>query len=284
MKQKNAILLNDTSGESHVGCSQVITNIRLVCEANSIHITRTFTRQQIVKDPRFSVVAHASDLIIVNGEGSLHHSPECTESLLGISSKVPKILINSVWEKMYCCEDLLRNFFQISVRESRSFQEMKEIVSMDKVRIVPDMIFYSTGALEPQKLGYSDCVMPFVSSTLRKRSNYFPLQTEASSPDIHAYIAWLKSLDLYVTGRFHGVCLAMMLGIPFLAIPSNSFKIEGLLEDCNCTELMIRGLSEVEKKRGEAMQAVEKTLKYSSLAKGRIVDFFKRVRCMLDGE
>ena len=65
MNRKNAILLNDTSKESHIGCSQVINNIRKVCEFNGIHIAHTFTRQQIVKDSKFSSIIKSVDLISV---------------------------------------------------------------------------------------------------------------------------------------------------------------------------------------------------------------------------
>jgi polysaccharide pyruvyl transferase WcaK-like protein len=34
-----------------------------------------------------------------------------------------------------------------------------------------------------------------------------------------------------VAGRFHGVCFCMKLGVPFLAVASNTAKIEGMLAD-----------------------------------------------------
>ena len=36
-----------------------------------------------------------------------------------------------------------------------------------------------------------------------------------------------------VTGRFHMVCMAMLAGTPFIALPGNTHKIEGMLEDAN---------------------------------------------------
>jgi Polysaccharide pyruvyl transferase len=41
----------------------------------------------------------------------------------------------------------------------------------------------------------------------------------------------LGRVGLYVTGRFHGVCFAMMAGTPFRWVASNSHKIEALLSD-----------------------------------------------------
>ena len=40
----------------------------------------------------------------------------------------------------------------------------------------------------------------------------------------------LRSLSLYVTGRFHGLCLALRQRVPVVAVASNSFKNEALLE------------------------------------------------------
>ena len=36
---------------------------------------------------------------------------------------------------------------------------------------------------------------------------------------------------LVISGRFHGVCLCLKVGVPFLAVRSNTYKIEGMLED-----------------------------------------------------
>jgi polysaccharide pyruvyl transferase WcaK-like protein len=38
-------------------------------------------------------------------------------------------------------------------------------------------------------------------------------------------------LRLLVTARYHALCFALQLNIPFLAIESNTFKIQGLLKD-----------------------------------------------------
>jgi polysaccharide pyruvyl transferase WcaK-like protein len=57
----------------------------------------------------------------------------------------------------------------------------------------------------------------------------------------HAHLAGVAGLDAYcgalagsagvVTARFHSVCLCIGLGVPFVAVSSNTPKIEALLED-----------------------------------------------------
>lgn len=42
-----------------------------------------------------------------------------------------------------------------------------------------------------------------------------------------------QQASLVVTGRFHGICLAILAKRPFVAFASNTHKIEGLLKDAN---------------------------------------------------
>jgi len=45
------------------------------------------------------------------------------------------------------------------------------------------------------------------------------------------YLDLLRSSQLSVTGRFHGVCLNLVTCTPFVCVSSNSWKIEALFED-----------------------------------------------------
>lgn len=55
--------------------------------------------------------------------------------------------------------------------------------------------------------------------------------------------AFLRSIAdgtrFLVSGRFHGVCLAIRLGVPFLAVRSITHKVEGLLEDAQLSHKLI---------------------------------------------
>ena len=118
--------------------------------------------------------------------------------------------------------------------------------------------------------------MTHVCDELIEKENFFAMQSMHKS-SIGAYISWMKSLDLFVTGRFHGVCLAILLNVPFLAFPSNSHKIEGILNDCKSPELLISEFSDIEKKKDLAIKAVEKTRAYGEGAHKRIGMFFDKV-------
>jgi hypothetical protein len=55
--------------------------------------------------------------------------------------------------------------------------------------------------------------------------------------------AFLRSLtagvQMVVAGRFHAVCLCMKLGVPFVAVRSNTHKVEGMLEDAGLAHKFI---------------------------------------------
>ena len=63
-----AALVNDTSGEKHVGCNAVIAAIKGVAAMHGIEIDQTYTRGDSCP------ADFHTDLIIINGEGSLHHN------------------------------------------------------------------------------------------------------------------------------------------------------------------------------------------------------------------
>jgi hypothetical protein len=67
--------------------------------------------------------------------------------------------------------------------------------------------------------------------------------TVNSHPHFAKFYEWLaRDASLLVTGRFHGVCLALALEIPVLAIASNSHKVQGLLEDVGLRHRLINGI------------------------------------------
>ena len=53
------------------------------------------------------------------------------------------------------------------------------------------------------------------------------------APNTGGYLQELSKAQLHVTGRFHGVCFSILTQTPFLAITSNSWKIEALIADLN---------------------------------------------------
>ena len=47
----------------------------------------------------------------------------------------------------------------------------------------------------------------------------------------HAYMQTLRRFALSVTGRFHALCFALLTGTPFVAVASNSWKMDAIIND-----------------------------------------------------
>ncbi len=47
----------------------------------------------------------------------------------------------------------------------------------------------------------------------------------------HAYMHTLRRFALSVTGRFHALCFALLTGTPFVAVTSNSWKMDAIIND-----------------------------------------------------
>jgi hypothetical protein len=289
---KKAILINDTSNEHHMGCDTVISNIKYLCILNGIEIIDTFTRNHTKNQhKRLENGIKACDIVIINGEGTLHdqYGRNFLQPLL---AKIPKgkktVLINSVWHNMGMIHQL-EKLSLISLRETNSLLSFrKDHPTRSGVIITPDVIFYRQPK-ETEIIGYGDSVYGNIASQLNKWGNYFPLDYRRDgSPlsinikkdDVNDYIRWLKSTDLHITGRFHGVCLSAIAGTPFLALKSNALKIEGILKDMGCSELLIANTSQISAKKEIAYNLAHKAYEYARVAHVKVEDLFKRIKAI----
>jgi exopolysaccharide biosynthesis predicted pyruvyltransferase EpsI len=231
--------------------------------------------------------------MLINGEGSLHHAPRiATEFFPYIMNLIPRrkpiALINALWQDMYYpgIESDLEKIKLISLRESLSYENFIKSYHHYNIRITPDLIF-NNQFTTISKIGYSDSVTQKIRNTFKRMKNYMPLNfidtgtyakpESLTYPSLEAYILWLKSLDLFVTGRFHGVCLSVLAGTPFLAYSSNSHKIEGILKDMGVPELLIKERREEIKKIELAKESFPKTQAYIVQAKEKIVELFREI-------
>ena len=142
-----ALLFNDTRNEYHHGCSLVVKNIFSFFNNLNVDIIKTFPSGiNNLQNRNLENLIKKVDLIIVNGEGTIHHSQINALNLLKIG-KIAKslnkktILINSLFDtqdkNFY---DLVRYFDLINVRDrkSKSYLNLKKIKSI----LTPDFSFY----------------------------------------------------------------------------------------------------------------------------------------------
>jgi polysaccharide pyruvyl transferase WcaK-like protein len=158
---------------------------------------------------------------------------------LEIAREYPAVLVNSVFQDNDENASLLENFRYIAVRESRSADYVRAF-GFD-VDVVPDVIFASafvrayTKNAPVNDIGMSDSVFrqKFRFGPFKwKRAFGFPAQCS-----VVEYLKMLESYRRLCIGRFHGVVLASMLGIPFSSWESNTWKISGLMRDMGAEHL-----------------------------------------------
>lgn len=265
-----ALILNDTARGGHPGCVLVMRQLLNGCRGVGIipvaqlPVGRGFSRSVQEKLPE-------CDLVIINGEGTLHHDGRAALALaaagvLAHNAGKPLALINTVWQQNDSCNELLGCASLVYTRESRSARQLREAGCAAEV--VPDLLLSChskdlfIAPVGPGPVVVLDDVRWETALILaryaRERGLPFLRMTESpSSPK--ALLQWgrlclaggfgprlgieavqsIMDASLVVTGRFHGVCLAILAQRPIVALQSNTHKIEGLFEDAGLGECAV---------------------------------------------
>jgi len=285
---KKAVVLNDTSFESHHGCEMVMQNISALLLVNGIQVigTNPVGKDWEVNSDLLKKMIR-SDIVIVNGEGTLHHCQPIAKKLITVAQYVnehigiPIVLINATYQSNGVdFANYVRYFDMVYVREGLSRDDLAQHGINSKV--VPDLTFYSSFDLSrkmtSQKIGVSDSVYEDLSRDLYQFSlvNKYKYLPALTHPDIQIsnvagiikylkynifrwvaqplsllgvkfdyrllrildyidnyrdYIQEIASLGFLVAARYHSLCFALKTLTPFVALESNSHKVEGMLKD-----------------------------------------------------
>ena len=223
------VLYNNTALiNSHFGPQLVVQTLYEQLAKRDVELIGSLHRDALPND-NCELLSRA-DLVIVNGEGSIHHS-RCGH-LIDVACKYPAALINCVYQENPFNEGLSK-FRLIAARESQSANHLKEC-GATVVEVVPDLMFGSTILREfvPNEpifdLGMTDNVT-------NRESGHPPFVSNATD-----YLHWLAQHRRVVCGRYHSAVACAVLGIPFTCWPSNTWKIEGMLEDMGLPELLFQ--------------------------------------------
>jgi hypothetical protein len=220
------LIYNDTTLiNSHFGPRLVMETAREQLAKRGVEVVGSLHRDALPRDN--SELLSRADLVVVNGEGSIHHG-RCAH-LLEIASEYPAVLINCVFQENQPHKSLAK-FRLIAARESYSAAHLREC-GAENVIVVPDLMFHSPtlrnwrGGEPTQDIGITDNVL----------DRQFGFQPFADDPT--EYLKWLSSHRRVVCGRFHAAVACCVLGIPFSCWPSNTWKTEGMLEDMGLPHL-----------------------------------------------
>jgi hypothetical protein len=184
------------------------------------------------------------DAIIVNGEGSMHHSSRTFHKKMrclrdAVDAGKAAYLVNTVWqENSNEYDDVLRRLSGISVREVISQKDLlerhgvKSRVTLDLAYFAPVTFSSSLRSLFRRK----QAVRTDFWLAPDKKFGHAIDPTVARLPVIsmanftwQGFIAALRTADLLVTGRQHAVYAAARARVPFAALEGSSHKIRGLI-------------------------------------------------------
>ncbi|MEM1373803.1 MAG: polysaccharide pyruvyl transferase family protein [Pseudomonadota bacterium] len=139
------VLLNDTATRYHHGCSSVMDAIVRGLESRDLRVTaRSPARHDWETDASFLDHLGAADLVVVNGEGTLHHGAAAGERLLRVAghpaaARARVALINALYHANQPeWSAALKRFDLLAARDSASAREL-EVQSEMAVTWLPDL-------------------------------------------------------------------------------------------------------------------------------------------------
>lgn len=141
---RRAVILNDTSTRYHHGCARVVRLLIEGLERHGLTITaRSAARNDWEKDADFLRALAEADVIVINGEGTLHHGRDAGAKLLRVAThparRAPVALVNALWQDNPAdWAAPLGTFSLLAARDSASAADMAK-ASGREVRWLPDL-------------------------------------------------------------------------------------------------------------------------------------------------
>ena len=150
-----AVILNDTSSRYHHGCSRVMRLLVAGLERHGLTITaRSPARHDWAGDDGLLSAMRAADVIVVNGEGTLHHGRPAGARLLAVAqhaarADTPLALVNALWQdNPEEWSKPLAKFDLIAARDNVSAEDMAHTTRAE-VRWLPDLSLSAPAEITP---------------------------------------------------------------------------------------------------------------------------------------
>lgn len=245
-------ILGDHS-KLHCGCKAVIDSLESAAKDRGWEVVKSY---------------QPYDILIVNGEGSMHNSRKTFFKKMLVLQKavnvgVPAYLLNTVWQNNSNeFDETLKKLTGITVREAKSQQELKEKHNID-AKVVIDASYFS-------HIDEKERIINFKGEPV-KTDFYFPgTKSWSQGEDILKNIAYLsleniswsslvlslRTCGYLITGRHHAIYAACKARIPFVASDSNTHKITGLIASSGANIPIARDPSEI----GELITEIDKLM------------------------
>lgn len=274
MKKPTVALINDTSiYQSHFGC-------RLVCQTFREQFARTGLELKISLKRDFNLADYQKkletiDLVIINGEGSIHHGKH--RHLVDLAGKFPSVLMNCVYQENPPYPELAKFLF-ISARESASTAAVN--AAGGACITVPDAMFASSFLRSFQKLVPTED-LGVTDNVLRQYVSVGPLKVRRNIgfttryPTVSGYLNKLCSYRRLCIGRFHAAVASSVLEIPYSTWDSNTWKTEAMMKDMGVPHLHFDSYKEA--KENVPTNFPEEIRRFAAEAKDRVESAFDQV-------
>lgn len=262
------LLLNETGTWPHVGCLAVadaharmlgsmgheVVARRMVGTLRPLSMARSGDEaaesasiDAALSDDSLRADIQSVDAVILNAEGTIHHGAGVQWlAAIGAAQQLGRrtLIVNAVMQETPGFDRVLRSVDDLCVRDARSaaYLDSRDI----PCRRVPDSLPHARFEAEPfcdlgGRIVVTDwhsarnddvgrAMLDLWRSLPPGQRFYFPLEHAVQRLLWRAAVPTLATASLVVTGRHHGVCLAACAGVSFVALPSNTFKVEGLIE------------------------------------------------------
>lgn len=277
------LLANDTGIAGHLGCRGVSdAHARLLGRAGHQVIHRLFRGslqrhdaagdedviRSLAGDEPVMAMVRDVDAVVVNGEGTIHHGAgRPWLGLLAVAQRMGRatLLVNAVFQETAGFDTTLVRLDDFTVRESLSAAHARDRGL--RPRVVPDSYLAArfgpaerpvSGLAVTDWHGQRTDVAAIVEAFQREHAcTFVPLRTPLAEARWAGFPAELQNARLVVTARHHGVYAALVAGRPFVALPSNSHKVEGTLADLGLPHLLVTDRSSLERQCGWAVDHAE---------------------------
>lgn len=229
-----AILFNDTSAY-HKGCSHVVRYIHQELTSCGCDVWASIPSADLrkgIEDKELNMLIERSDIVVVNGEGTMHHNVPAAKFILKIlrralEYKKQAFLINTVWQEMTLDRQeikTLQNTY-ISVRECLSQEALKKQGIKADVHL--DLSYFEDIEDIPRER------QPLAVGGFFRKRQYRP--PNVNVVDIFTtpwagVVNRLRYTDWFITGRHHEMYAAAKARCPFVAFSGNTWKNEGLIK------------------------------------------------------
>jgi hypothetical protein len=254
-------LLNDTASVPHTGCQAVSdAHARLLGAAGHEVVDRAFAgdlrafaaedektaiRAVLVNDPLRARI-EACDAVVVNGGGTPHHGLGVEWlACLGAAQRLGKatLIVNALFTPQAGWRNVLAQLDDFCVQDVRSLR-LAHTMGHPRCRLVPDSIAAARFD-QPAWVDLKEHIVVTdwhpardadVGETLRailqavEGTYYLPLLHGVQAHVWRGMVNTIARASILITGCHHGIYLAMLARKPFIALPSATPQIEGLLE------------------------------------------------------